>query len=81
MKHSIFRQDTGCFSCFYLGATSVLRAAETNNYGVAGGYEAYSVKKDLYERGPKLLTGNEMIYIQGNRSAGNYRKLNNCLLF
>ncbi|MGT2755157.1 SpaA isopeptide-forming pilin-related protein [Streptococcus ovis] len=72
-KISIFVKFSSIFAVFLtvlgLGVSSTLRADEKDHYGVVGGYEAYSIKKDLYERGQKLLTGNEMIYIRGNQSA------------
>ena len=49
---------------------SQVYAQESNDYGVVGAYEAYSIAENLYEQGKKVKTGNEMIRIRKNPKGG-----------
>ena len=45
-------------------------AEMSDDYGVVGAYEAYSIAENLYEQGKKVKTGNEMIRIRSNPKGG-----------
>ena len=49
---------------------SQVYAQESDDYGVVGAYEAYSIAENLYEQGKKVKTGNEMIRIRKNPKGG-----------
>lgn len=59
---------------------SQVYAQESDDYGVVGAYEAYSIAENLYEQGKKVKTGNEIIRIRKNPKGGVQGSWRNSLL-